>query len=77
MITHFDWALNEECLSYSECGSLAPFIAANKAVFHVEYVDDSSEGQAKLGAVCGQASTQGFSTLVKTWDLDAWRLACP
>jgi hypothetical protein len=77
LITHFDWALNEECLSFDECDSLAPFISANKAVFHVEYVDQSSQGSAKLAEVCGQSSTQGFSTLVKTWDLDAWRLACP
>jgi hypothetical protein len=73
----FDWALNEECLTYSECSSLAPFIAAAKAVFHVEYVDQESEGAAKLASTCGDASISGFSTLIKKWDLDAWRLACP
>ncbi len=77
LITHFDWALNEECLSYDECATLAPFISANKAVFHVEYVDQSSQGPQKQSSVCGDASIQGFSTLIKTWDLDAWRLACP
>ncbi len=73
----FDWALNEECLSYSECEQLSPFLAANKAVFHVEYVDQASEGAAKQASVCGDATIQGFSTLIKTWDLDAWRLSCP
>jgi hypothetical protein len=73
----FDWALNEECLSYNECNTLSPFIAAGKAVFHVEYVDKESEGQAKLNSVCGKPSISGFSTLIKKWDLDAWRLACP
>jgi endo-alpha-1,4-polygalactosaminidase (GH114 family) len=77
LITHFDWSLNEECFIYDECDSLAPFIAAQKAVFHVEYVDQETDGQAKLDEVCGQPSTQGFSTLVKLLDLDAWRLACP
>ncbi|MEZ4228041.1 MAG: endo alpha-1,4 polygalactosaminidase [Polyangiaceae bacterium] len=77
LVTHFDWALNEECLSYDECSALAPFISAGKAVFHVEYVDSQSEGSARLGAVCGDSTTTGFSTLVKMWDLDAWRLACP
>jgi len=73
----FDWTLNEECLSYSECSSLKPFIDAGKAVFHVEYSDSQSQGQAKLDSVCGDSSIQGFSTLIKLLDLDAWRLACP
>ena len=77
LLPHFDWALNEECLSYSECTTLAPFIKANKAVFHVEYVDKSSQGAAKKSSVCGKSSIAGFSTLIKTWDLDAWRLSCP
>jgi hypothetical protein len=72
----FDWALNEECLDWDECELLAPFIEAGKAVFHVEYVDDSAEGSAKKAEVCGEPSTSGFSTLIKTWDLDAWRLSC-
>ncbi len=77
LVGDFDWALNEECLSYDECSSLAPFIAANKAVFHVEYVDNQGQGSAKLNSVCGDSTTSGFSSLVKLWDLDAWRLACP
>jgi hypothetical protein len=76
LVTSFDWALNEECLAYSECAQLAPFISAGKAVFHVEYVDQQGQGAAKKSSVCGDASISGFSTLIKTWDLDAWRLAC-
>lgn len=77
LVASFDWALNEECLAYKECGLLKPFITANKAVFHVEYVDNSGQGAAKKGSVCGQSTIAGFSTLIKTWDLDAWRLTCP
>jgi endo-alpha-1,4-polygalactosaminidase (GH114 family) len=73
----FDWALDEECLAFDECTALAPFLAADKAVFHVEYVDSPAEGAAKQSSVCGDATIQGFSSLIKTWDLDAWRLACP
>lgn len=72
----FDWALNEECLSFDECALLAPFISANKAVFHVEYVDEEAQGQAAAAQVCA-ARPEGFSTLIKTWDLTPWRLACP
>ena len=72
----FDWALNEECLSFGECGALRPFLDAGKAVFHVEYVDERTEGPARRDAVCPEPSRAGFSTLVKTWELDAWGLAC-
>jgi len=37
---YFDWALDEECNYYNECGTESPFINANKAVFNAEYVDD-------------------------------------
>lgn len=73
----FDWALDEECVAYDECDRLAPFVAAGKAVFHVEYVDDPAEGQAKADAVCPVTAPLSFSTLIKQWDLDAWRIACP
>jgi endo-alpha-1,4-polygalactosaminidase (GH114 family) len=73
----FDWALNEECISYSECDTLKPFVDAGKAVFHVEYAGSQSQGQSKLNSVCGDSSIQGFSTLIKLLDLDAWRLSCP
>ncbi|HEV8325737.1 MAG TPA: endo alpha-1,4 polygalactosaminidase [Myxococcota bacterium] len=73
----FDWALNEECLAFAECATEAPFLAAGKAVFHVEYVNDCAGGPALASSVCGDPTAAGFSTLVKTWDLDAWRLACP
>ncbi len=73
----FDWALNEECMSYSECGALAPFLDAGKAVFHVEYVDHQGQGSALAAQVCGDPAIDGFSTLIKTWDLDSWVIACP
>ena len=72
----FDWALNEECLVYDECEALAPFIEAGKAVFHVEYVEDEADGQLLLREACGDATIAGFSTLIKTYDLFAWRLSC-
>jgi endo-alpha-1,4-polygalactosaminidase (GH114 family) len=72
----FDWALNEECLAYDECDLLAPFLAAGKAVFHVEYVDAEEDGPALIDEICADPAIEGFSTLVKTWDLTAYRLAC-
>jgi hypothetical protein len=68
LVSSFDWALNEECLQFDECSSLAPFISAGKAVFHCEYAMTTN-------GICGKAP-QGFSTIVKNLDLDAFRLAC-
>jgi hypothetical protein len=68
LVSSFDWALNEECLQYAECDNLQPFIAAGKAVFHCEYAMSTN-------GICGKAP-QGFSTIVKNLDLDAFRLAC-
>jgi hypothetical protein len=76
LVDDFDWALNEECLGYDECDLLSPFIAADKAVFHVEYVDDPVDGPALADSVCPATLELGFSSLIKTWDLDAWRLPC-
>lgn len=71
----FDWAINEECFDYDECSDLQPFLNAGKAVFHVEYVDERSMGEDKVNEVCGNVPA-GFSTLIKTWDLDEWYLSC-
>lgn len=72
----FDWALVEECVVYDECAAWQPFIAANKAVFHVEYVDRRCEGARMLERACSAEGAAGFSTLVKGWDLDAWGVSC-
>jgi hypothetical protein len=69
LVGQFDWALNEECLKYSECDALAPFVTAGKAVFHCEYA-------ASTAGICDKRPA-GFSTIVKHLSLDAWRLACP
>lgn len=30
LVSHFDWALNEECYQYNECDTLLPFIRGKK-----------------------------------------------
>ncbi len=73
LVADFDWALNEECVKYDECdGYATSFIAADKAVFHVEY------GNAALASsVCPKTKPLRLSTLIKKLALDAWRVACP
>jgi hypothetical protein len=69
LVEHFDWALNEECFAYDECETLLPFIAAGKAVFHVEYEFDPSE-------FCEPVNALNFNSMKKNWDLDAWQDTC-
>jgi len=76
LVGEFDWALNEECLAYDECGALRPFLQAGKAVFHVEYVDDPDELARRAAEICDDRAIEGFSTLVKTLDLGAERASC-
>jgi hypothetical protein len=65
----FDFAVNEQCVQYRECGALSGFVAANKPVFHVEY--DLSVSQ-----FCPTARSLGFSSMRKHYELDAWRQPC-
>jgi hypothetical protein len=69
LVDNFDFAVNEECFRYDECGTLEPFIAASKPVFQIEYVNP-----ARGDAICGEANRLGFQTLIKKLSLLAWRI---
>lgn len=77
LVDYFDFSVNEQCFAYDECDLLLPFIAANKAVFNVEYdaryVDDIATRQA----LCSEANNLQFSTLVMPLALDgSFRYSC-
>jgi len=65
----FDWALNEQCFQYKECGLLQPFLAAGKAVFQVEYKLDPAR-------FCAEANALNFNSLRKNLVLDVPRTPC-
>ena len=65
----FDFAVNEECAAYQECGLLKVFITAGKPVFHVEY-------ELATSVFCKTTKPMGFASMRKNWDLDAWRQTC-
>jgi hypothetical protein len=66
----FDFAVNEQCFQYDECGVLnRHFIRRGKPVFHIEY-------QLKPGQFCARAKRLGFSSLYKRLDLGAYRRTC-
>jgi hypothetical protein len=69
LLASFDFALNEECFTYQECDSLAPFLRSGKSVLEVEY-------NLSTGSFCPTANAMGISAMKKREDLDAWRQPC-
>lgn len=69
LVGAFDWALDEQCWEYDECAALAPFVAAGKAVFGVEYTGDPAQ-------FCPPLNALGYSWLKKELDLGPWRIDC-
>jgi hypothetical protein len=65
----FDFAVNEQCFQYNECGALRSFIEHDKAVFHVEY-------ELSRSAFCTRARNLGFSSMKKRYSLKVWRRPC-
>lgn len=69
LVAAVDFAVNEECEQYRECGAYRPFLNAGKAVFHIEY-------RGTVAAICARRP-KGFSTLSKPMNLGPARSACP
>ncbi|MFJ1866924.1 endo alpha-1,4 polygalactosaminidase [Streptomyces sp. NPDC088097] len=69
LVGAFDFAVNEQCAEYRECERLTPFIAAGKAVFHVEY-------ELPTDRFCDRARELKLSSLEKKYELGAWRKSC-
>ena len=67
---YFDFAVVEECARYNECAMYKPFTDAGKAVLHVEY-------RGTLDSFCPTTTALGFSSMLKTLNLTAWRNPCP
>jgi hypothetical protein len=65
----FDFAVNEQCFQYSECGRVRRFIRNDKAVFHVEY-------EIARSGFCDRANEIGFSSMKKRYSLKVWRRPC-
>ncbi|MGW0713009.1 endo alpha-1,4 polygalactosaminidase [Streptomyces sp. NPDC002643] len=69
LVDDFDFAVNEQCAQFDECDAMTPFIDADKAVFHVEY-------ELKTSEFCPEVRELGFSSMLKKYELEAWREAC-
>jgi hypothetical protein len=69
LVGYFDFAVNEQCFQYEECGLLLPFIQAGKPVFGIEYILPTNK-------FCPKANRMNFDFLKKKLNLNAWRVAC-
>ncbi|MFJ4198996.1 endo alpha-1,4 polygalactosaminidase [Streptomyces sviceus] len=69
LVGDFDFAVNEQCAQYGECGDMEPFIKAGKAVFHVEY-------ELPVSRFCAESRRLKLSSMLKKYELGVWREAC-
>ncbi|MEU9297954.1 endo alpha-1,4 polygalactosaminidase [Streptomyces sp. NPDC048266] len=69
LVRHFDFAVNEECAQFDECALLEPFVAAGKAVFHVEYEEPKA-------SFCPHSRALRLSSMRKGLELGVWRSPC-
>lgn len=60
-----DWALNEECNQFDECIGYSQFIAAGKAVFQVEFLDNQVKPYAGANGTCAKNNAANFDGIVK------------
>ena len=66
----FDFAVNEQCFQYGECGPLHRyFVRRGKPVFHIEY-------HGRPADFCPRARKLGFSSVFKRLALGAFRVQC-
>lgn len=66
----FDWALNEECVTYGECERYRPFVRNGKAVVVIEY------GGVSAKRLCRVAARYGLQAQTKHLNLGAWSRLC-
>lgn len=70
VVAKFDFAINESCLSYSECNMYAPFKNANKLIMGIDYTGYSA-------SKCTTAKNNGVSMRFYDSLLKTAGTACP
>ncbi len=69
LVNEYDFAVNEQCFQYEECGVLKEFTIRDKAVFGVEY-------ELSTNNFCAEANNLGYSWLKMDYDLSGGRVGC-
>ncbi|KAK4223256.1 glycoside hydrolase superfamily [Podospora fimiseda] len=78
VLPQMQFAVNEQCAQYDNCGMFSPFITANKPVFHIEYPDGAprSVSATDKNEACSAPGSNGFSTIIKGMNLAGWAQYC-
>jgi hypothetical protein len=65
------FAVNEQCAQYKNCGIFRPFIKANKPVLQIEYPEGAPDNisEEDMEASCASAGSDRFSTVLKALSL--------
>jgi hypothetical protein len=74
LLPFFDFDINEQCVQYSECDMLKPFVMAGKAVFETEY--NGNQVTTKTTSACSQLTTLNFNGIETDLNLDVTALQC-
>jgi endo-alpha-1,4-polygalactosaminidase (GH114 family) len=67
LVSDFDYAINEQCFQYDECGAYRAFIRAGKPVFQTEY-------RLAPEDFCEKANRWDFSSIVKARNYSLYAL---
>lgn len=67
---HFDGILFEECVRLDFCADAAPYIAAEKPAFNIEYPEEWPARKAIPQDICTISAKHGVMTILSTLDLD-------
>jgi hypothetical protein len=72
------FAVNEQCVQFSDCPTFSAFHNASKPVFHIEYPSEvAADFVPNFCKDSGPATgTEGFSTVIKNMNLDGWVTYC-
>ena len=76
LVEAFDFAVIENCATQKSCAAYAPFTARNKAVFQIEYRNETHDW-SDWTAVCRDATERGFTAILADLELDGRAEACP
>lgn len=63
----FDFAVDEQCVRYGECGTLRPFVTAGKAVYDVEYSGTPTSFCARTQAAGIAAISKQLALRARPW----------
>ncbi|WP_454736738.1 endo alpha-1,4 polygalactosaminidase [Cupriavidus necator] len=76
LAAEFDFAINEQCFKYKECGVYTAFTGQGKPVFQIEYATKYKDA-ATRAPLCAAAQAANLRTVVLPQKLNgAYRYAC-